>query len=673
MRLFSLLSSIARTQGAQCVPAATSVAPTSGLKTTAHNDCARHAARVTHCGNGERFGLGNFWFARAGQTHSIAPGLGKKKPPTPTPVPEPTATSVPEPTATPAPSATPISAPVAHDDEYFLNEDMTLSGPNVLGNDEGAAPLGAVLVSGPQNGTLALNPDGSFTYVPRLAGDDGFSYRATTADGTASEAATVTLHVAHVNHLPSPEPHYYYVDASGSLSVPAPGVLERASDPDIREYGALYGDKLSVSLLPTEHARYGTVTLHPDGSFEYLANTPLPASNVVDSFYYIISDGVGGQSVGRVDLPFQVSNHAPVAQSQSLSVGDPPLRIALSGTDADGDALSYELISLPTHGTLLTPNYVPVQTGSIGRVLLYQPLPPGDLNSSANDSFSFRVRDGRGLFSAPATVTIGYPAANHAPVAVDDEVTSLGVVLSIPVLANDFDADGDALTITDYSSSAHGGTVSISADGKSLIYIPASGFFGDDSFPYSITDTYGKSASATVRVHITAPYYAGIPAGLDAWIGAYASNYPYIGYGFTNADGSGQIAQATTFPNGNMASYVLGMTNTGNAFDTLVLRGPATEPSAAPAHWRVRYFDTYNPSGTAVEITDRVTSAQGWETPALVTNQVIFVRVEITSDATVADGTISNSLFTVTSGRDFRVSDVVGAQTAKTFFPPPAP
>ncbi|MCP4541270.1 MAG: DUF11 domain-containing protein [Chloroflexi bacterium] len=102
-------------------------------------------------------------------------------------------------------------APVADDDGYLTSEDvvLTVSVPGVLAGDSDANgdPLTTILDSGPTNGDLALNADGSFTYTPttNYYGPDSFRYHAT--DGTHnSNSATVTLTVLeepiHTIYLP---------------------------------------------------------------------------------------------------------------------------------------------------------------------------------------------------------------------------------------------------------------------------------------------------------------------------------------------------------------------------------------------------------------------------------------------------------------------------------------
>jgi hypothetical protein len=94
-------------------------------------------------------------------------------------------------------------APVANNDSYppVANTPLIVPAPGVLANDSDpdGDPITAVLVSGPAHGSLALNPDGSFTYTPAVGytGTDTFTYKAN--DGQAdSNVTTVTLTVAPV-------------------------------------------------------------------------------------------------------------------------------------------------------------------------------------------------------------------------------------------------------------------------------------------------------------------------------------------------------------------------------------------------------------------------------------------------------------------------------------------
>jgi hypothetical protein len=90
-------------------------------------------------------------------------------------------------------------APVAVGDTASVNENGTLNGASVLGNDSDGDgdPLSAVWASGPANGLLTLNANGTYTYTPDVgfSGTDSFTYVAN--DGTAnSDMATVAITVA---------------------------------------------------------------------------------------------------------------------------------------------------------------------------------------------------------------------------------------------------------------------------------------------------------------------------------------------------------------------------------------------------------------------------------------------------------------------------------------------
>ena len=110
-------------------------------------------------------------------------------------------------------------APVAVDDSYEGDEDreLSVSAPGVLGNDldDEDDALTAELVDDCQHGTLTLNPDGSFTYLPDsdYVGLDSFSYTASDGD-TGSEAATVGIQVVEFENEP---PYFVEPTPTGTL------------------------------------------------------------------------------------------------------------------------------------------------------------------------------------------------------------------------------------------------------------------------------------------------------------------------------------------------------------------------------------------------------------------------------------------------------------------------
>ena len=101
-----------------------------------------------------------------------------------------------------------VAPPTAVNDSYSTNEDqpLTVTAPGVLGNDAGAGPLSASLVSNTPaaDGSVTLNSNGGFTFTPALNfnGSTSFTYRAQNAGGF-SAPATVTITVNAVNDAPS--------------------------------------------------------------------------------------------------------------------------------------------------------------------------------------------------------------------------------------------------------------------------------------------------------------------------------------------------------------------------------------------------------------------------------------------------------------------------------------
>src|SRR2546428_5571530 len=169
-------------------------------------------------------------------------------------------------------------ASVAVNDSYTTAEDTTLNvgaaGVLINDSDVDGDTLSAVLVSQPTHGSLTLNSNGSFSYVPmaNYNGTDTFTYKA--SDGSLeSGETTVTITISPVNDAPVAINDSFSTTEDTTLNVAAPGVLANDSDVD--------GDSLSAVLV--SQPTHGSLTLNSNGSFSY---TPAANYNGTDSFTY---------------------------------------------------------------------------------------------------------------------------------------------------------------------------------------------------------------------------------------------------------------------------------------------------------------------------------------------------------------------------------------------------
>ena len=161
-------------------------------------------------------------------------------------------------------------------------------------------------------------------------------------------------------------------------------------------------------------------------------------------------------------------------------------------------------------GDSLLVNTVPVAGPSNGQLELsadgsFTYTPEGNFNGS--DGFTYEVCDtGDPSLCDQAEVVMTINPVNDAPVATGDQyATDQDVVLSITapgVLDNDTDPDNDNLAVTQFdASSSGGGTITGNGDG-SFAYVPLSGYTGNDTFSYSITDNNGGTATALVSIDV---------------------------------------------------------------------------------------------------------------------------------------------------------------------------
>jgi hypothetical protein len=106
-------------------------------------------------------------------------------------------------------------------------------------------------------------------------------------------------------------------------------------------------------------------------------------------------------------------------------------------------------------------------------------------------------------------VDVVFAGANQAPVAVNDggfntSRNTTRTIAAAALLANDSDPNGDALVVTGVSGAVNG-TVSFNSQTNVVSFTPTSGYVGQASFSYSVSDERGGTASATVGLTVTAP------------------------------------------------------------------------------------------------------------------------------------------------------------------------
>ncbi|MFY8297651.1 tandem-95 repeat protein [Pseudoalteromonas sp. SS15] len=201
-------------------------------------------------------------------------------------------------------------------------------------------------------------------------------------------------------------------------------------------------------------------------------------------------DGIANRAVvdpGGIAVP-KTSNNLPQAQSDEVTIrsGEAIIIDVLNNdSDADNDTLTITGASVDFGSVTIEDNK-----------LVY--TPPSDLIGQAIIQYS--ISDGKGGTSnSTATVNL---IVNSAPTAVlDNASTNDKATITIDVLANDTDKDGDELTLV--SATAQHGESKVNVNGT-LTYIPKVGFSGVDVIKYTLKDSKGALSQGEARVTVTA-------------------------------------------------------------------------------------------------------------------------------------------------------------------------
>jgi PKD repeat protein len=303
------------------------------------------------------------------------------------------------------------------------------------------------------------------TYTPaaNYHGSDSFTFKA--SDGKAdSNTATVSITVNPVNDLPNAVATASPTSGSAPLVVSFDG--SGSSDVEgIIDYEWDLGDGASA------YGETATYTYAAAGTYEV-------------TLYVFDTDGASDSASVTITV---VTNTAPVAQSRTVNTAeDVDADAALMATDAEGDALTYVIMTQPGHGAL----------SGTAPDLVYTP----DADYYGTDSFTWKASDGK-LESNTAAVNLNITPVNDAPVA-NDQALSTGVGSPVDVTLSASDAEGDALSYAIVTAPAHGSIISDDGD-RYVTYSPDDGFSGEDTFTFSADDGLLESAAATVTVSVS--------------------------------------------------------------------------------------------------------------------------------------------------------------------------
>ena len=399
-----------------------------------------------------------------------------------------------------------------------LSHDATSSSSYYGGHGSGAVSWGPLMGTG-YNRNVSQWSRGEYTDASNTQDDTGIlaGHLAVRADDHADTLAGATRLVS---------------DAAGNISTSTPqddpdntapdnkGLIESAVDTDVF-YFDTGGGPVSLFVTPARQNRYthgGNLDVHAalyDTNGTLLVESDLQnetdaslTASLAAGRYYLAVQGTGSSvspypAYGSLGQYF-VTGTLPAANDGTAPVPDPMSwaqvpqaegrdRISMAATTASDESgiveYRFECISGPAGCSTSQWQADTAYTAT---------------GLQAGASYEYRVR-ARDAFLNETTASSGAIAAtpiNLVPEAIaDTAVVEENSQVTVNVLANDSDPEGDALTINNTTRGTNG---SVTHNAGSVTYSPDAGFIGNDSFSYSIDDGFGGTATATVSVTVTA-------------------------------------------------------------------------------------------------------------------------------------------------------------------------
>jgi hypothetical protein len=338
-------------------------------------------------------------------------------------------------------------------------------GFRLTGTDPDGDALTFRITRVPSKGVLSgAGADLVYTPNPGVAGVDSFLFRANDSKDESPEQI-IWVVISDLNDAPVAQSQSVSGSEDQALVITLTG-----RDPE--------GSALSYTVVQPP----GKGVLVGSGAqLTYLPNTNY---NGPDAFTFRVNDGSLSSAPATVALTILPVNDAPEAVGQTLAaVVGTPTPVVLTGRDLESDPLRFTVVKQPALGVLsgVAPNLV--YTAASG--------------ARGADSFTFKVGDGS-LESAEGTVVIQLVPENLAPSAVAQSlVVDEGSARSLTLAG--VDPEGAPLTYAIVAAPSKG---TISGTAPALVYTPAAGKTGSDSFTFKVSDGSRDSIPAIVSVDI---------------------------------------------------------------------------------------------------------------------------------------------------------------------------
>lgn len=378
--------------------------------------------------------------------------------------------------------------PTAGDDNLTTRQDTPLIISPLVNDTGDSLRITAINDYSSQGSRQVLIGTDQISYTPSLAasGEDIFWYQITDSQGRTN-AAKVTVAVTDGNNAGA-----YPTAGSDSFTVD-----ENSTNNILDVFQNDTGSELTFNTLYA-YTKEGGRTYDNDGSVRYEA----PADFVgTDEFWYSIKDSIGRTNSAKVTITVNETNTngvnvAPDAVEDSLgseiNASEFEIDVLANDTDANGDTLTIQSVTAARSGTVRLAN---------GKVFYTPP------STTESDTFFYTLSDGRGGTDI-ASVTIGVrdpddPNPNN-PTVVNEFVTmSAGETVLIKVLENDYDADGDTISLDQVTSGSQGSTEKVADENGDLNWVEYTAFStatGTDVFWYGVPDGRGGNNSGKVTI-----------------------------------------------------------------------------------------------------------------------------------------------------------------------------